>query len=108
MSFDFLSEVNGVTGKITKPRPGLQMRWGTKRDVLDRFVTKFVRHVPPVCTKGGIKLSSGSDLAQTVKGILGRRNTDFIHGLEGPLLIHFFEAVLECEATARFKQGNTT
>lgn len=51
--------------------------------------------------KGGIPLTPGDCFSPALQDALGRTNTTFIHGLDGPLREAVFEAILEREATAR-------
>ena len=56
--------------------------------------------------KDGIPLTPSDCFSPELQEVLGLGNTTYIHGLEGPLLVSVFEALMEYEADARYHYGD--
>ena len=70
------------------------------------FTTKWVWPKSLDLTKGGIPLTIGDSFSPACQEVLGLGNTAYIHGLEGPLLVGVFEALMDREASTRYHYGD--
>lgn len=79
---------------------------GYDLDHFDHYRTKWVWPKSVDLTKGGIPLTVGDSFSRALQELLGPGNTTYIHGLEGALLVDGFEALMEREANARYRNSN--
>lgn len=79
---------------------------GYDLDHFDHYRTKWVWPKSVDLTKGGIPLTVGDSFSRALQELLGPGNTTYIHGLEGALLVDVFEALMEREANARYRNSN--
>ena len=90
------------------PQPDMPY-WNRPRRPLSKinpYIATWRVPQKPNLAKGGIPLTPGDSFPPALLDALGRANTTFIHGLEGPLREAVVEAILEREATARLRERN--